>query len=162
MPYIDTNKVAQMRKAIRQALPDYKISVTKHHHSGVDVKILSGPIVSASVNVYWYKDHLGPDKEDRPEAIAVIDAILAEIHKVEAPRIVSEDGDYGSIPNFYYDVTFGAWDKPYICTDPDAADTLMVKQEFRRIQRFHEQEARYQAYKQERESHLTLVAGGVQ
>lgn len=120
------------------------------------------PIVSASVNVYWYKDHLGPDKEDRPEAIAVIDAIIAEIHKVEAPRIVSEDGDYGSIPNFYYDVTFGAWDKPYICTDPDAADTLMVKQEFRRIQRFHEQEARYQAYKQERESHLTLVAGGVQ
>lgn len=149
MPYIDTNKVAQMRKAIRKALPDYTVSVTKRHHSSVDVALMSGPIVPAEVNVFWYKDHLGPDKLDRPDAIAVIDTILAEIFKVEKRRIVSEDGDYGSIPNFYYDVSFGKWDKPYVCTDPDAADKLMVKQEFRRIDRFHEQEARMVIFRQE-------------
>lgn len=158
MPYIDTEKVAQMRKAIRKALPDYTISVTKHHHSTVDVKIMSGPIVGVdNVNVYWYKDHLGPDKLDRPDAIAVIDTIIAEIFKTEKPKTLVEDGDYGTVPTFYYDVDFGKWDKPYVCTDPDAADVLMVKQEFRRIQRFHEQEARYAAYKQERESKLHLV-----
>lgn len=159
MPYIESSQVAQMRKAIRAALPEYKISVTKRHHSSVDVCLLSGPIVEAAINVFWYKDHLGPDKEDRPDAIAVIDAVIAEIFKVQTPKTLVEDSDYGNVPTFYYDVTFGKWDKPYVCTDPDAADKLMIQQEFRRITRFHEQEARRVAYKAEREiQHLHLVA----
>lgn len=135
MPYIETEKVAQMRKAIRKALPDYKVSVTKRHHSGVDVRLLSGPIPDVpNVNVFCYQRQLA----DRPDAVAVIDAILAEIKKVETPKIVSEDGDYGSIPNFYYDVSFGAWDKPYICTMTmpegwSVEDEQMVRAEFDRI-----------------------------
>jgi hypothetical protein len=158
MPYIDTKDVAAMRKAIKAALPDYKISVTKDHHSTVDVAILSGPIVGVdNVNVYWYKDNLGPEKLDRPDAIAVVDTILAEIRRVRAPKIVSEDGDYGSIPNFYYDVSFGKWDQPYLCTDPDAQDRLEIQQEFRKLDRWHEQEARMAEYRRERESNLRLV-----
>lgn len=138
MAYIDTNKVAQMRKAIRQALPNFTVSVRTRHHSSVDVKIMRGPIPAVeTVNVYHYKDHL----KDRPDAVRVIDAIIAEIRKVETPKIVSEDGDYGNIPNFYYDVTFGAWDKPYICTDPDAETRLEVKREFNKIKDLKEWQA---------------------
>jgi hypothetical protein len=155
MPYIDTKDVAAMRKAIKAALPDYKISITKHHHSSVNVAIISGPIVGVdSVNVFWYRDHLGPEKLDRPDAIAVIDEIMAQIKRVRMPEIVSEDGDYGSIPNFYYDVSFGKWDQPYVCTDPDAQDRLEIQREFRKIDRWHEQEARRAEYRRERELRL--------
>jgi len=34
----------------------------------------NGSIVGVEgVNVFWYKDHFGPDKLDRPDVIAVID-----------------------------------------------------------------------------------------
>ena len=159
MPYIETTKVAAMRKAIKAALPEYKISVTKRHHSGVDVAVLAGPIVGVDgVNIYWYKDHFGPEKLDRPDAIAVIQTIIDCIFAVERPRTLVEDSDYGNVPTFYYDVSFGKWDQPYVCTDPDAADRLAIQQEFRRIDRWHEQEARYAEYQRERESNLHLVA----
>ena len=148
MPYIETSKVAEMRKAIRRALPEYEISVTKHHHSTVQVKIMRGPIVGAdNVNVYWYKDHFGPEKLDRPDVIKVVDTIIAEIFKVEKPRTLVEDGDYGNVPTFYYDVDFGKWDEPYVCTDPDAQDKLEVQQAFRQIDRFKEQERRMQEWR---------------
>lgn len=137
MPFISSDEVAQMRKAIRRALPKYEVSVTKRHHSGVDVALMRGPIpVVKNVNVYWYKDHL----KERPDAVQVIDTILAEIRKVRAPKIVSEDGDYGSIPNFYYDVSFGKWDKPYVCTDPEAEANLPDQLEIRREFDFVRQE----------------------
>lgn len=145
MPYIDTEDVAKIRKGIRAALPDYKISVRKHHHSGVDVTVLSGPISNVEhVNVFWYKDNLRADKENRPDAIELIDRILAEIFKVKQVRVEVEDGDYGTVPNFYYDVSFGAWDKPYVCTDPDAEDRLEIKRAFTKIV----EERKYQASRQ--------------
>jgi hypothetical protein len=152
MPHISSENVATMRKAIRKALPGYVISITKHHHSTVQVRIMSGPVVGVEhVNVYWYKDHFGPHKEDRPDVIALIDIIKAEIFKVETPRELVYDGDYGSVPTFYWDISFGKWDKPYVCTDPDAADRLMIRQELARGRLFDEQERRYAAWKQERE-----------
>ena len=113
MPFISSEDVATMRKAIRAALPDFKISVTGHHHSSVNVRIMSGPIPPAEhVNVFSYKEHL----KDRPDAVEVIDKILAEIFKVKEERIIVHDSDYGAVPNFYYDVNFGQWDRPYVCT----------------------------------------------
>jgi len=110
MPCISSEQVAQMRKAIRAALPEYVVSVTKQHHSSVKVYIMSGPIEPVAVNVFWYKEHL----KDNPTALALVQTILDKIFAVVAPRIVREDGDYGSIPNFYYDISFGKWDRPYV------------------------------------------------
>lgn len=141
MPFISSEEVAAIRKGIKRALPDYTFSIRKQHHSTIDVAILSGPIVGVDhVNAHWYKETFRPDKENRPDVIAVIDAILAEIFRVKPCKIVSEDGDYGSIPNFYYDVSFGRWDKPYVCTDSEAPDRLEIKQAFDRIRRFEQQE----------------------
>lgn len=158
MPYIDSKDVALMRKAIRAALPDYKVSVTRRHSSSVEVALLSGPIVGVDhVNISWYKDHLGPEKADRPDAIAVIDIVIAEIFKVRQPKTLVEDGDYGTVPTFYYDVRFGKWDQAYVCTDPEAADRLEIQQEFRKIDHWREQERRRTEYRREREG-LRLVS----
>lgn len=114
MPYIDSAKVAAMRKAIRAALPDFKISVTRHHHSSVHVNIMSGNIPTVEhVNIFHYKRTLA---ETRPDAGKVIDTILDALFAVEKPRELVYDGDYGSVPTFYYDVTFGKWDKDYVQT----------------------------------------------
>ena len=141
MPYIASEEVAQMRKLIRKALPEFEVSVTKHHHSSVEVRLMRGPIAPSEVNVYWYKDKL----KDRPDVVAVVDKVLGIIKQVKTPRTIVEDDDYGNVPNFYYDISFGKWDKPYVCTDPDAEDRTQIWKEFNQIRRFEEQEERYQA-----------------
>lgn len=143
MPYITSEEVAAIRKGIKRALPDYTFSIRKHHHSSIDVAILSGPIVAVEhVNVFWYRERLGPDKENRPDALEVIDKILAEVFKVKRRETEVEDSDYGTVPNFYYDVSFGRWDKPYVCTDEDAQDQLLIRQAFDQIRRFEQREQR--------------------
>lgn len=138
MPYIETEKVAQMRKEIRAALPDFKVSVTRHHGSTVDVRLMSGPIANIEhVNVFYYKKNL----EDRPDAVKVIDTILEIVKRIGQPRELVYDSDYGSVPTFYYDVSFGKWNQPYECTDPDAEDRVEIWKEFNQIRRFEEQEA---------------------
>lgn len=137
MPLISTENLAAIRKGIKRALPEYTLSITRNHHSTVDVHIMSGPIpVVKNVNVYWYKDNL----KDRPDAVKVIETIIAEIFRVEKPRTLVEDGDYGNVPTFYYDVSFGKWDKPYVCTDPDAETRLEIRREFDQIKARKERE----------------------
>lgn len=118
MPYIETAKVAEMRKAIKAALPDYKVSVRKRHHSSVDVTVLSGPLEiecdqlgknRMNINLFWYKETLA----HRPDIIAVVDKIVAAMDSIEQNRTMFEDGDYGNVPNYYRDVSFGQWDKHY-------------------------------------------------
>ena len=103
MPYIDPNQTKLMRAAIRKALPQYDVSVRTEHHSTVDVRLMSGPIPPVPVNVYWYKEHL----KNNPDALAVVDTIMNEIHKVQTPRELVYDGDYGSVPTFYINISFG-------------------------------------------------------
>lgn len=134
MPYIETAKVAEMRKAIRKALPDYKISVTKHHHSSVNVAIMSGPIPAVEhVNEFHYRRDLA----DRPEAVEVLDTIVEKIFAVQEQRELVNDGDYGSVPNFYYNIRFGQWDKDYVMTEPtkasDAQMRRLIRKEFAAI-----------------------------
>lgn len=157
MPYIDSDDVAKMRKGIRAALPDYKISVRKHHSSTVNVTVLSGPIPNVEhVNVFWYKDNLGLGKGNRLDAIKVIDTIIAEIFKVRKPETLVEDGDYGTVPTFYYNVSFGAWDKPYVCTDSQAEEELEDRLEIRREFNAVADEIKYQEWK--RKQPLRLVS----
>lgn len=135
MPYIETSKVAEMRKAIRKALPDFKISVTKHHHSSVNVNIMSGPIPAVDINEFHYKRHLA----DSPVTVEVIDTIVKCIFDVQTPKELVNDGDYGSVPTFYYNIRFGKWDKDYVMTEPtaehEARERRVIQKEFDQIRR---------------------------
>lgn len=113
MPHITNEIVSQKRKEIKTAFPNWKFSITKRHHSTLCVDILEADIKLTekeyeSVNQYYIKDHY----KDNPEVRDVLQKIADIMLKGE--EIVSHDGDYGAIPNFYVDLSIGQWDKPFV------------------------------------------------
>lgn len=113
MPYISTEEVREIRKNIRKELPEFKVSVTKDHHSSVCVSLMEGPVDfkgdHIQVNHYWYKDHY----KDQPEVVEIFSKILDTIYKCKNQKTLVVDGDYGAVPNYYIDINVGKWDKPY-------------------------------------------------
>ena len=112
MPYITTEEVKEIRKAIRAALPEFKVSVRREHHSSVIVTLLEGPIDFGDerhVNHFHYRKHY----EGQPEAIAVFDKIMGVFEAVKKPEVAFVDSDYGSVPNYYQKIQIGEWDRPY-------------------------------------------------
>lgn len=114
MPYIKTESVKQIREELKRALPEFKLSVVREHHSSVNVSIMAGSVDFGGdhldINQYWYKDHY----KDNPEVLKVIETILNTIYKVETPRELVNDSDYGSVPTFYINISVGKWDRKYI------------------------------------------------
>ena len=43
MPYITKDQVKAKRAALKKALPQYKLSVTTEHYSGIKVAVMAGP-----------------------------------------------------------------------------------------------------------------------
>lgn len=111
MPYISKEVVTQKRKDIKKAFPDWKFSITKRHDSTLNVCILEANVKLTeknheSVNHYYIKEHYQGEVKECLQKIADI--------MLEGEKIVSEDSDYGSIPNFYVDLNIGKWDKPFV------------------------------------------------
>lgn len=116
MPYIEKEKVKEIRKNLKKELSEFKLSVTNLHGSTVVVKILKGPLELKdndngyeTVNRYHYENHY----EDQPEWIEVFDKIHEIIYKTAKPKELVYDSDYGSVPTFYINISIGDWDKPY-------------------------------------------------
>lgn len=120
MPYISKEEVANRRRAIKNALPDFKCSVTRDGSNCIRVAILEGPINllpledrqrgHASVNPYHHRLQFAM----MPKAADVLDRVMeiAAAGRIEE----STDSDYGSIPSFYLSVEIGKWDQPYKTT----------------------------------------------
>lgn len=112
MPYITNEQVDEKRKAIKKTFPNWKFSITKKHHSSIDVVILEADInltekQNESVNPYYVKDHY-KDNNEVMEALQKIVDILEGDNET-----LYHDGDYGNIPKFYTHLSIGAWDKPF-------------------------------------------------
>jgi hypothetical protein len=110
MPYISTESVAAKRALLKKAFPEYKLSITRVHSSTICVDIMGGPIelTDAQVNVFYAHEHY--EGEAKRVICGIIDIIKA------GEKIISPDTDYGNVPNFYYEVNIGKWDKPYACS----------------------------------------------
>lgn len=109
MPFIATEEVKEIRTALKKALPGYKLSVRQEHHTSLHVSILAGPAdmgESCQIAPFHLNHYQG-------EARKVLDTVFATINAVKPKHTVSEDGDYGSIPNYYQNVEIGKWNKPY-------------------------------------------------
>jgi len=122
MPYISKEQVAQKRKELKQALPEFKFSVRNEHHSSIRVKIIEGPIVMlpegqthADVNDYWIEE----DYWDNPQVLKVLKTIYNIISHDQTESVY--DLDYGSVPNFYINISIGSWDQPYLVKADKAA-----------------------------------------
>ena len=114
MPYISTQETAEKRKALKAALPNYKLSVRKDGYSQIIVTILEGPIQLLKdgeeythVNHYYFEEHY----KDSPETVKVLKTIYDIISKEQKESYY--DVDYGSVPNYYISMNIGQWDKPY-------------------------------------------------
>lgn len=115
MPYLSTQEVKTIRENLKKEFPSFRFSVTRSNHSGVTVVILAAPFnmitqegaTHESVNQYYLEDHY----KDTPQ---IRDTLFA-IHKImdNGNKIISEDGDYGSIPKFYTTLRIGDYDKPF-------------------------------------------------
>ena len=115
MGYISKEQVAEKRKQLKAALPQFKLSVTNKDYSKIQVAIMEGPIALTEkesgyeqVNHFWIDSHY----EDQTEIKEVLNTIN-NIIKTGQKEVVY-DGDYGSIPNFYVGISIGKWDKPYV------------------------------------------------
>jgi len=116
MPYVSKEDIAKKRKALKKALPGFKISVTNRHHTGIMVVFKEGPIRMLSkdatdgyehVNHFYYREHYADD----PKVVKVLDKVMSIIGSDQKEQFY--DYDYGSVPNFYISLNIGSWDKPY-------------------------------------------------
>ena len=96
MPYITKDQVKAKRDALKKALPNYKLSITTEHYSGIKVAIMRGP------------------------SMLLLDVVMPILNEGKGES--TEDGDYGMIPDYYTWVHIGKWDKPYVCTQIAGVD----------------------------------------
>ena len=114
MPYITTEEVAMIRKAIKANIKNAKFSITKEHYSGVRVCILESSVDFTGVDNYSQS----PDIAKRlwgidDEKTVFITRLFDVIDSAAPEKITSHDGDYGSIPNYYRTIQVGQWDRPF-------------------------------------------------
>lgn len=114
MPYLSAPEVKAIRENLKKEFPAFRFSVTRSNHSGVCVTILEAPLnmlISekeyAQVNTFYIADNY----KEHPE----VRDILLKVHQImnDGNKIISEDGDYGSIPKFYTTLKVGDYDKPF-------------------------------------------------
>jgi hypothetical protein len=122
MPYITKEQVSAKRKALKAALPQFKLSVTTEHYSGIKVAIMEGPI-NFGIEYTQLNPHIDyraeswnrytEEYDSNPPIQDLLDIVMPILNEGKGPS--HEDGDYGSIPDYYTWVHIGKWDKPYDC-----------------------------------------------
>ena len=129
MPYITKEQVKTKRAALKAALPQYKLSITTENYSGIKVVVQRGP-----VNFGTEYNQLNPYIDYREERYNSTTGewenqpLIADLMEVIMPILndgigeSTEDGDYGTIPDYYTWVHIGQWDKPYMCTQIAGVD----------------------------------------
>jgi hypothetical protein len=130
MPYITKEQVKAKRKALKEALPEYKLSITTEHYSGIKVVIMRGPSMLhgttyEQLNPYidYREERWDRDLEKHvsyPEYADLMEIIMPILN--EGKGASTEDSDYGMIPDYYTWVHIGKWDKPYMCTQIAGVD----------------------------------------
>jgi hypothetical protein len=122
MPYIKKEEVIAKRKALKAALPQFKMSITRENYSGIRVAIMAGPVdfgtehIGLNEHVNYHEprwDRVTEQYVSNPEIAALMDVIMPILNQGLGHGF--EDSDYGHVPDFYTWVQIGQWDKPYVC-----------------------------------------------
>lgn len=110
MAYITTEQVANIRKAIKAEFPRYKFSITRKDRMAVHVALMQADfeVEEEFVRIHNIERHTEPIK-------SIFERILELIFQ-EAKYYDNSDTmtDYVDVP-YYYDLSIGTWEKPYIC-----------------------------------------------
>jgi hypothetical protein len=109
----------QVRKELKKLYPNIKFSVTSDYLS-VDVAIMEADIdflseddrkngvKDKSLNHFYLEDYYEKGSKQLEVVQKVFDLVT------QNQRIITEDGDYGKVPNYYIHIKVGKWDKPFV------------------------------------------------
>lgn len=114
MPYIATETVAIIRKAIKKEFPNVKFSITKGHYSSLNVVILQSHMDFTKRPLEGqnhYPENLRKYNEESEKFLEKLKNLINSCHE---KKELTYDCDYGSIPNYYLNINIGKWDKPYV------------------------------------------------
>jgi len=123
MPYITKEQVKAKREALKKALPEFKLSITTEHYSGIKVAIMRGPVdfgtEYSQLNPYinYREERYNSETgvwESNPQIADIMERIMPILNEGMGEGF--HDGDYGHVPDYYTWVHIGKWDKPYVCT----------------------------------------------
>ena len=95
MTYLSKERLSEIRKQLKSKYPDFKFGVRKVRSSTAQITFIRGTISLEPGNLNHYYPHNHADGQD----LAILKDIIGIV--TNDWRIVSEDGDYGFIPNFY-------------------------------------------------------------
>jgi hypothetical protein len=118
MPYITNEEVKAIRQALKKNFPEFKFSVRKEDHSGVIVALMKGPLnfpferngeCYEQINHYYIEEHY----KEYPEVAEKLQAIYECCQKVHPQTEKHYDCDYGSIPNYYFSLHVGKYNKSF-------------------------------------------------
>ena len=131
MAYVNSQDVAQIRKELKEAFPEFKFGVRKRDHMAVAVTVKSGPTNFSSIfdkdeyakkrqyaqiNPYHLESFYGEHAEFFGKIVDIIKTAPARgegYHKGTGYYNNSDAMiDYFDTA-YYFDINLGAWDKPY-------------------------------------------------
>lgn len=112
MPWITKEEVKAIRQNLKKQFPKFKFQVKGGNSTSLYVTLIEGSEAFSGktvqqVNPYRYIDSFEGSELD------LLDSIFKTIQNVKPRKTESEDSDYGSIPNYYLNVSIGSWVKPY-------------------------------------------------
>lgn len=122
MAYISTKEVAEIRKELKKAFPNFRFGVRKEHYSSVNVTIKKGPALPADVFTHgegyaqlnqYYPDNYGSFSKMLKKIVEIIKTAPA---KADGGRAYYDNSDamidYFDTA-FYMHINVGSWNKPY-------------------------------------------------
>jgi hypothetical protein len=116
MPYISTDQVKEIRNSLKKKFPNWKFSVRKDN-SSVRVSVLSSPLAFPANSDYpkLYRDVNHYYIEDGFQLFPKWVKALVKIKDIVGgnQKTLYMDSDYGNIPNYYYNLSIGSYEKPY-------------------------------------------------
>lgn len=122
MAFITAKEVKSIREALKKEFPEIKFSVTKEHHTNVNVKVMESPhdfsdildgSGDASINHYWIKEHF-------PKWATMFSRMIEIIKTAPALDGTGDEwfDDSDSMTDYFHTAYYmslgiGKWDRPY-------------------------------------------------
>lgn len=114
MAYINRETSAKIRKALKEAFPEIKFSVSIRHHMSLSVCIMASPYfddgAEFTVNHYWMDKHF---EGQQLAVLKKIEQIIKEVGEWFDKSDVMSDYFHTA---FYFDIAVGKWGKPHVNT----------------------------------------------
>lgn len=114
MAFITSETVKKIRESLKKEFPEIKFSITKHHHSEIQVAIMKSPYFEDG------EEHSGMQYHTEQNYTEEQCRVINKINE-----IIRTDGEYFDKSDpmtdyfytaFYYDIIVGKWDKPHVKT----------------------------------------------